>query len=332
MKYKIVLIVTALCVYSSFAQTEKLAQTGFKFLSINYDARISAMGGSSVALQGNSTSLFYNPASMATLENVASIAFGQYNAIADFKYQYLSVAFAPENGLYGVFGLSYIGADYGVFKGTARADNAQGFIDIGEFSPENYAIGFGYAKSLSDKFSVGGHIKYGYQNLSGGPVQFEQGGMFDVSEYDMNVLAYDFGLLYRTGYKSIAIGMYLRNFSDEKKYIREKFQLPLVFEIGLSANLNEFIDFDKEVHSLLLALDRTHPRDSYEATNLGLEYGFKNTFFLRTGIATPTDEEGLSFGVGFAQNLFGVDLAIDYAYTNFGVFGDVQRFGFNIAY
>jgi hypothetical protein len=332
MKYKIVLILIALFVCSSYAQRQKLAQTGFKFLSLNYDARISAMGASSVALEGNSTSLFYNPASMANINNMVSIAFGQYNAIVDFKYQYLSFAFAPENGLYGVFGISYVGADYGTFKATSRADNVQGYIDIGEFSPENYAIGFGYAKSLSDKFSVGGQIKYGYQNLSGGPIQFGTGGSFDVNEYDVSVFAYDFGLLYKTGYKSIVLGMYLRNFSAEKKYIKEKFQLPLVFEIGISADLNEFFDIDKEDHSFLLAIDRTHPRDSFEAMNLGIEYSFRKTFFVRTGIVTPSDEEGLSMGLGFAQAVFGVNVEIDYAYTNFGVFGDVQRFGFNIAY
>lgn len=332
MKFKLIIFLVAALLYNSFAQKQKLAQTGFKFLSIPLEARISAMGGSSVALEGNSTSLFYNPASMANLTSFANVSFGQYDAIVDFKYQYFSVAFAPEKGQYGVVGLSFIGADYGSFKGTSRADNSQGYIDTGEFSPDTYAFGIGYAKALTDKFSVGGHIKYAYQNLSGGPSQFNSDGSFDVKEYDNSVIAYDFGLLYKTGFKSLNLGMYLRNFSRTIKFIAEKSELPLILEIGVSANLSDYFDIDVEKHSLLIAIDATHPRDNFETINLGLEYGFLKTFFIRAGLVTPSDEEGLSFGAGFVQSIYGIDMSIDYAFSNFGVFGDVQRFGFNIAY
>ncbi len=332
MKLKLIIFLLTALLSSSFAQQQKLAQAGFKFLSIPLEARISAMGGSSVALEGNSSSLFYNPASMANLTNYANVSFGQYNAIVDFKYQYFSAAFAPENGEYGVIGLSYMGSDYGLFKGTSRADNAQGYIDIGDFSPASYAVGVGYAKALTEKFSVGGHIKYAYQNLSGGPIEFNTGGSFNVKEYDNSVVAYDFGLLYKTGFKSLNLGMYLRNFSRELKYISRKFELPLILEIGISANLSDYLEIDVEKHSILFAIDATHPRDNEEMINVGIEYGFLKTFFVRGGLLAPSDEEGLSLGAGFAQTIFGVNVAIDYAYSNFGVFGDVQRFGFNIAY
>ena len=331
MKKSIFFLSCFILVSSIFSQ-EKLAQTSFKFLSLSLEPRISAMGGASVAVDGNSTGLFYNPASMANIDAIANVAAGQLNWIADFKYQYFTASFAPEFGRYGVFAISYMNADYGTFQATTRGSGFQGFLDVGEYSPTAYVIGIGYARALSDKFSVGGQIKYAYQNLTGGAVNFTDNGAFDLKEYDLDVLVYDFGLIYKTGLKSFNLGMYIRNFSEEIKYIKESFQLPLTFELGVSANISDFIDLNPEQHSLLMAVDVSHPRDYSETLNLGLEYGFMNTFFLRTGIVTPSDEEGISLGAGFAQSLSGFSLTLDYSYTEFGVFGDVQRFGLTLSY
>ncbi len=46
---------------------------------------------------------------------------------------------------YGVFGFSLMAVDYGEVQETIRADNDQGFIDLGTIRPSAFAVGAGYA-------------------------------------------------------------------------------------------------------------------------------------------------------------------------------------------
>ncbi len=48
-----------------------------------------------------------------------------------------------------------------------------------------------------------------------------------------------------------------------------------------------------------------------------------NMFSVRAGYIGPTDEQGLSAGIGL-RNVAGFD--IDYSYSDFGVFDAVNRF------
>ncbi|TFH00207.1 MAG: PorV/PorQ family protein [Calditrichales bacterium] len=320
------LVFIAMQLTPAFSAEKKLAQTGIKFLSVSLDARASGLGGAVTSLEGNSTSLLYNPAGMATMEGFVDVAFGQVSWIADIKQIYGTAAISIEGGRYGVVGISFVTVDYGDFKGTIRADNDQGFVDTGIFSPNAFALGVGYARALSEKFSVGGQIRYVFQDLTGGITDFTSDQMPLISTYDMNVMAYDFGIIYRTGYESLSFGMNIRNFSREVQYIEERFQLPLTFEMGLSMNMFDFLDMDKSQHSMLLSIDAVHPRDYSEQVDVGLEYTFLNMFSLRAGSTFPTDEQGFSFGAGLVQSFGDFGLAIDYAYTDFGVFDAVHRF------
>ncbi len=309
-----------------FGENKKLAQTGMKFLQVSLDARASSLGGALTALEGASASLFYNPAGMARMDKFVHLTIGQLNYIADFKYIYGSMALNFEDGKYGVFGFTFLSVDYGDFQGAIRADNDQGFLETGIFSPSTYTIGFGYAKALSDKFSVGGHVKYVNQNLTGGLENFYQNQSTISASFESDVIAYDFGILYKTGFKSLNFGMNVRNFSAEIKYIEESFQLPLTFEIGLSVNAIDFVDLEKEKHSLMVSVDAVHPRDNLEQIDFGLEYVFMNMFAIRSGLTSPTDEQGMSFGAGIQQKISDYGFNFDYSFTEFGVFDDIHRF------
>lgn len=335
MKKTITIIINLIiiCFLSTgFAKNEKRAQTGLKFLQISLDARASSMGGALTALEASSTSLFYNPAGMARMNNFLNISLGQLNFIADFKYLYGAAAINIENGRYGVFGINFVSVDYGDFVGTIRANNDQGFLETGIYRPEAYAIGLGYARALSERFSVGGNIKYVNQNLTGGLVDFAADQSSVSRGFETDVIAYDFGILYKTGFKSLNFGMNLRNFSKELKYIKESFQLPLTFEIGLSINAIDLIDIDPAQHSLLVSIDAVHPRDFDEQIDFGIEYVFMNMFALRTGLSSPSDEEGMNYGAGVQQVISDINFSFDYSYTSFGVFDDVHRFTVQFGY
>jgi len=311
---------------------QKLAQTGMKFISVATDPRAAAMGEAVTSIDGSSVSMFFNPSGMARMENLASVSVGQVNWIAGIKHVYGSVAFSPANGNYGVIGFTFRTVNYGSLQETILASNDQGFIDVGTFSPTAFAAGVGYAKALSDKFAVGGDVNYVKQDLGQSIVKIDSAGNPVKKGESQNVISFDFGLIYRTGFKSLAFGMDIRNFSREIKYEQESFQLPLIFRIGISMNLLDLWNMDSKEHSFLLSVDATHPRDYPEQVNVGAEYTFMQMVSLRAGYMFNNTEYGLTAGLGVHKEIGGVTIGIDYSYTPFGVFTNVQRLGLQVDY
>ena len=318
---------------SGFAQeNKKLAQAGLKFLSVSLDPRSSALGDAVTSLSSNSISQLYNPASMSGMNGMTDFAFGTTRWIADINYIYGTVGLNLFDGDYGVFGLSLVAVDYGEFLGTVVASNDDGYLDVGTFKPTAMSIGLGYAKSLSEKFAIGGNIKYVRQSLGTAVTGINETGDQIVESNSVDAMAFDFGIIYHTGFKSLDFGMSVRNFSTELRYDEDCVQLPVTFKIGVSMNMLDIWEVDKQMHSFLLTVDASHPRDYPEQISVGGEYTFMNTFSLRGGFTSPTDEQEFSAGVGFKQQLADVKFAVDYSYTPFGIFNDVHRVSINIGY
>lgn len=335
----LVIFISLLVNFYGVAQQQKLGQTGMKFLNMSVDARVSAFGDAVTSLENNSVSMFYNPAAMARLDGIADFTVGSTQFIADINYYHGALAISPFDGDYGVIGLSFVSVDYGEFLGTVRANNEQGFIDVGTYSPTALAIGIGYAKALSEKFSVGANVKYVRQSLGTSiinAIDFDPVTNTYASssseENKLDVMAFDFGVLYKTGFESLNIGMSVRNFAREVKYKQEGFQLPIIFQIGASFNFADIMEVNRDEHSFLVTVDANHPRDYPEQINFGLEYTFMEILSLRAGYSTPNDERGFSTGVGLKKDIGGVDLGVDYGYTPFGIFDSVHRLTLNFAF
>ena len=316
--------------------TDKRAQTGMKFLSTSVDPRASALGSALTAdFEGSSTSMFYNPASMGFMPGKFSASGGILQFIADISYTQASVAFRPGGGNLGVVGVSVVSVDYGEFLGTIRADNEYGFIDTGAYSPTSMAVGLGYARSFGDRFSAGANIKLAFQDLGSDFVtsqEFASGKVETTDSYSTQTVAFDFGVLYSTGFRSLTIAMMARNFAAEQTYVRERFELPLTFQIGASMNMADLTSMDPDLHRLQLNVDAQRPRDFAEHVRFGLEYTFMGVASLRGGFeqAVVSEEQGFSAGAGVRVGAGGVNFGADYAYTDFGLFGAVHRVGVNI--
>lgn len=329
---------------SAFAQltpdlnqpTEKRGQTGMKFLSLSLDARAASMG-SAMASDAtvNAAGLFYNPASIGYMSSNVSAMVGRADWIVDIKYNYGAVTLRPAEGKFGVFGLSFVSVDYGDFQGTVRSSaNASGYEDTGTFSPEALAVGLGYGYAVSDRFSFGANVKYAREKLTDkAPVaRATSGGGFKTEEAKTNVMAFDFGILYKTGFRSLNFGMTARNFAKDLVYAEERFELPLHFQLGLSMNLLDFTSMDKNTHSLIAYVDAVRPRDFDEHLQFGAEYTLANVVSLRAGYSAPNEEEGISLGGGLQTKFGQGGLHVDYSYTNFGVFDNVNRFTFSFSF
>jgi hypothetical protein len=318
-------------------ENQKLAQTGLGFLSIVSDARAASLAEAVTSLQTNSSSLFFNPAGMSWMENFFELSLSSNQWIADIKHYSVGMAISPYHGDYGVLGLSVQYVDYGNFIGTrVNKSNDKGYDDIGIFKLNALALGIGYAKRLTNQFSVGGQIRWARQDLGESyvPNKFKSVAMYDslgkvigykdsamTAANKVTPLVFDFGTQFRMGIKSLVFGMSVRNFSGDIKYARESFQTPLTFTIGISMNL---LDFAGEVpfnQALTLSIDASHYRDHPEQIKIGMEYRIMDMLSLRGGYTSNSDESGMSYGVGVSK--FG--FAFDYSYTPFGVFDKVQR-------
>ncbi len=321
------------------SKNTKIAQTGFQFLTVGTDARATGLGEAYTTVEGSSNSLFYNPAGLARLNSYVDISLNRMQWIGDINYLSGTVGFNFSDGKYGVFGLSFSHIDYGKFQFTRVANVEKGYVDIEGFSqPYSFAVGIGYAKELSDKFSIGGQIKYVKQHLGDSYLPVEvydttgkvMGYTTDnqhIKNYALGVLAFDFGTLYKTGYKSLTFGMSVRNFAEELTYEKEGFQLPLVFRIGISMDLMDFYEKFKKNHKLMLHIDAAHPRSHPEYIAAGLEYSFMNVVALRAGYVTGQDL--YDFTLGFGVKKFGLEL--NYAYTPYLEFSDVHRLSLRFA-
>ncbi len=327
------ILLAGLCMLTVTAPgQQKLAQTGMKFLNVAVDARATSLGEAFTAVEGNAASLFFNPAGMARTTDLANVSLGQVKWIADIKHNYVAASISPSQGEYGVLGIMVQTVDYGDLQGTIRSGNTAGFVDIGTFNPKATMIGVGYARALSDKFAVGGAIKWVHQNLGDGVIQVLQSGEYLTRNDETQVFAFDFGMLYKTGYKSLQFGVVVRNFSKEARYIDEGFQLPLTFKVGVSMNVLDFVTDDKEMHQFMLSIDAEHPRDYPERVKMGGEYTFMQILSLRAGFVSLADEQKFSYGVGLQKALGPVGLGVDYAYTPFGVFDNVHTFALRFSF
>ncbi|MCK5146738.1 PorV/PorQ family protein [bacterium] len=307
---------------ASAQDRKKTAQSGLQFLSIISDARSAALGGAVHTLPGmNSSALLFNPAGMADMEASIDITASQNQWIADISHNTFTIAFNPANGRYGVIGASLLIVDYGEFQGTMVApDEFLGYIKTDIFSPSAFAAGLGYAKKLTDMFSVGGQIKYVRQTLGHSVYQVNDTLNAKVRN-EVSTLAYDFGTMFKTGYKSLVFGMSVRNFAPELKYEREGFQAPMAFTLGISMDLVDIMPLDNATHSLYASVNHTYFRSHEGQIIIGLDYTLAGMLSIRSGYIFGNDEDNISFGMGV--NVHGI--SFDYAYTPFGVFDKVQR-------
>ena len=267
---------------------------------------------------------------MAWMKANIDAQIGTTEWLLDMKQYYGSIAFNAPYDL-GIFGFSFQIHDYGEINRTIIfPSTASGYLDMGTFSPYALSLGLGYARALNDKFSIGGRIAYNIQDYGDGVKNLDANNNPIISGNHVEVMSYDFGMLYKTGIKSLAFAVSIRNFSNDVKIERDNFQLPLAFRIGFSVNLVNFISDNPEADPFLFSVDAINNRDYPETMSIGGEYLIAKVLALRMGYIFGYDEKGFTAGIGIQYKLSGINFGVDYAYTPFGIFGDLNRLAFKI--
>lgn len=304
---------------------EKRAQTTMKFLQVPTDPRAAALGNATTAVRGASAALFANPAGMAYQERFLDARAGQTQWIADIDYNTASLSVRPGGGRWGVIGFTLVSVDYGDLQRTIVDNSERGYAELGTFSPSAMSVGVGYARALTDRFAVGGQVKYVRLDLGESAMNVADGGGYVYQGNDENTLAYDFGMFYQTGFRSLVFAVTARNFAPEVTFAEEGAELPLSLKIGLAMDMIDLTSASPDMHQLVLSVDAVNPRDYYEQVQVGGEYVFMNTLSLRAGYGYPTDEKQVSLGAGLQAEVAGFFVAADYAYTDFGIFNSFNR-------
>jgi len=301
---------------------KKTAQTGFQFLKADMSTRSAGMGSAFVMVGNDATAMFNNPAGIAYVKSGFDAFVTNVAWIADISYN--AGGLAVGLGELGTVGLNLIYVDYGTIIGTKVAATEQGYDETGELDASALSVGAVYARQLTDKFIVGGQLRYASEHLGSSIVPTEEGT--EEIENEVSGVAYEVGTIFYPGlFNSFRVGMSIKNFSPQFKYQEEAFQLPLTFVMGAAVDAFEVLGMGGG-NSLLVAVDALHPRDYTERIHLGAEFGFLDMAFLRAGYKTNYDVESFSLGGGLKLALGGFALKIDGAYSDADVFGSVMRF------
>ncbi|NNF07907.1 MAG: PorV/PorQ family protein [Candidatus Eisenbacteria bacterium] len=290
---------------------EKVGTYDGQFLKMPIGARATAMGGAFVAVADDATSVFWNPAGIARLQGT-TLSVNHLNWVADVNLTQgtyvFSLGFLP-----GMLAFNARSLYMDDLKRTTvfRPDGDGTFFDAG-YS----AFGLTYARSLTDKFSVG---------VTGSVVH---AGLDDLSS---NVLSFDVGTLYDTGFRSLKIGMSIQNMgAGELSYVEDTqaAKLPILFRVGASINVLNSLE-----HRVVTSAEFSHPPDNAERLNWGGEYRFKDFFFLRGGMNFGYDAEGVTGGVGVQfPTSISAETRFDYSYTDLSDLAGAHRFSLEIGF
>lgn len=323
-RYVSIVILSLVLAAPAHAVIKKVGQTGLQFLKVDMSARSAGMGGAFVMVGSDATAMFYNPAGLAYVNSGFDVFATSTQWIADISYSAGGLAYSLGN--LGTVGLNFVSADYGTIMGTVVSDVEAGYEKTGNLDVGALSVGAVYARQLTNKFMVGGQVRYAYQHLGSSIIPAAVEGETEEIENEVTGLAYEIGTIFYPGlFSSLRMGMSIKNFSPQFKYQEEVFQLPLTFVMGFAVDVFEILGMGGS-NSLLLAMDAIHPRDYTERIHLGAEFVFLNMVALRAGYKFNYDVESLSLGGGINYSMGGIGLKIDAAYSLMEDFKNVMRF------
>lgn len=306
------------------ASLSKVGTAGAQFLKLGMGAKYTAMGEASVATVCDGYALYWNPAAMGELSQ-SYLEFTNTNWIDDVALNYIAYVRPTRLGAIGLSATVLSSGDMEVT--TVEQPDGTGRL----FSATSYALTAGYAKQMTDFFSVGMNVKYVAERIS---------------EERASGIAFDFGTMLRPGYRNLRIGMNISNLGPQLKFSGtelnfrynpspdnanydktkgqlsvDSYELPLVFRIGAAYDLQ----YSKNTR-MTVAVEAHDPSDNYQQGAIGTEVAFFEKVFLRGGYKFNYEEENITFGAGLNLKIWShTDLGVNYAWADFGRLSSVQR-------
>lgn len=325
---------------AGFSQS-KVGTTAAQFLGNSVGPRAMAMGSAFVASNDDVTSIYWNPGAFIQA-NKSEFTFSNSEWLAGTKFRWfgLMLNFDSENAI----GITVTQLNYGEDDVTSVAMPD----GTGEkWTANDFAAGLSYSRRLTDKFSLGGTVKYVSQRIW--------------NESASNV-TFDLGLLFVTDFNGMRLGMSMSNFGGDLtldgkdllhkldqpnagadqtlvgKLKTDSWPMPLLFRVGVAMDV-----IKNDMVRTTLAVDALRPSDNSESINVGAEIGWMDLIFVRGGyksliaqesaFSKNLQQEGLTFGGGVKYGLQGLmSVDVNYAYTKFGLFGNLNTMAVSISF
>ncbi len=304
---------------------ERAGTSGFQFLKVPVDARSAALGQAVVAHGGDVSALYWNPALAATAPGLqAGLHHSAY--FVDVTLDYAGVIW-PVRGTNMAVGASLQMLNSGEMGVTTEF---QPFGTGETFRLVDLAVGLTFAQALTDLFSYGVTTKLVRESVAG---------------LSASTVVADLGFHYAVGTTGLQLAVALRNFgldgrpdgSLERPVIGnpprvvetafESMTPPTTFHIGASWDVLRG-DPDQSLH---VSTQLDNPSDNAETWSTGVEYGWRDTLFLRTGYRFGIEEYTTpSFGAGVQAPVSGARLRFDYGFNRLDRLGAVHRVGLNV--
>lgn len=286
----------------------KVGLSGGQFLKIGVGARATGMAGAYSAVANDVTSIFWNPAGIASTKKYAA-DFSQTFWFAGMSHNFTAAVIpVSENYRLAASFTNFTSGDIRITT-TDQQDGTGGIYQVSDV-----ALGLTFAGQLTEQFAFGVTAKYismGFTNMSAGGVLFDVGTRYD------------------TGFEGIVLGFSISSLGTQMEYTgsdvarsnnpiggintlpvdmrmqTSPFDMPLSFRMGLSTDLCKGALFEPEFdasgvqqHSLVTAVDFETFSDVKEQFAFGAEYTWKEFVSLRAGYRMGSDQFGLSGGVG----------------------------------
>jgi hypothetical protein len=336
-KFTLWLILAAGIVPAASQDVTKVGTTSAKFLNIPVGARATALGGAFAAIANDATAAYWNPGALSRLAH-NELYFMHSDYFADINLAYISAVF-PWEGFGAVgFSLTSLYIDEMLVTTVADPEGLAGST----FDAGSYAFGVSYARNLTNKFSIGGTVKYISENIA---------------KSKANGIAIDVGTMFTTPFRDIRLGVSVSNFGQKMRIAGEdllvqkdiepsirgnnesvnanlttdRFDLPLNLRLGLA-----YEPIKTDNNRFTVALEAQHPNDNSESVNTGVEWAlFKDRFFLRGGyrnLFQDENENSYTAGFGLQYRAQSLQFRFDYAYADQQHLQGIHQFGFSLRY
>lgn len=255
-------------------------------------ARALALGSAFVAMPADAATIYWNPGALDHVPR-SGVSLFYTNLLEGTSYNY--VGFVQPTLNTGTFGVGVLRVGVGDIEETVDDINPVGTLS---FSQIEFLLS--YAKQIPYNLSIGGSIKVERQAFG---------------RQSANAVAADIGLLYAPQFASdflqnIKFGLTIQNvIQPELRLGSEPDRIPYNIRFGLAKPFqmgggDDAVNFLFDVEQGGKTKVRFHS---------GVEYVYRGTAMLRTGVSKGDSSAQLSFGAGVAYQMF----QIDYSFGKF---------------
>ncbi|MBU0741017.1 PorV/PorQ family protein [bacterium] len=290
--------------FCTLASAGTPGESGFLSLRTAVGAREAAMGGAGVALSRGAAAVYWNPALLVFEENGTDLLLQHQRMWGLFDKETASIAHRTDLGALGFMFSGFYAEE------MERYEEVNVGVPLGTFRPYQVALGFSYARKISETFAAGAMIKLLHE---------------EIDMYGDTGLAYDLSIAHKAIIEGLWFGASLNHFGQGLTLNSESYPLPTILRVGMAFDPAHDIFADK----VTLAGDIVFPNDGNSKAHVGVEYRMVPALALRFGTKINYTSQGLTAGAGFTRG----DITVSYAYQDaLNDLGDGHRFALEMGF